>query len=62
LEKKKRRALARPLKLYRVFMLTKKGDINIPKISGTPSGPLRGHFIILGILHYFGPKFAKIYN
>ena len=38
------RGLARLLQLYRVFILTKKENINTPKILGTTSGPLKGCF------------------
>ena len=39
------RGLARLLQLYRVFILTKKEDINTPKLLGTTSGPLKGCFL-----------------
>ena len=39
-----RRRSVRVLKLHRGFILTKKGDINPPKNSETPSGPLGGVF------------------
>ena len=38
------------MKLYMVFILTKKGDINTSKIVGTPSGPLMGQS--LGFLKF----------
>ena len=40
----RRRGLARLPKLYKVFILSKKGDINTPKTLETPSGPRRGRF------------------
>jgi hypothetical protein len=39
-----RRRSVRVLKLHRVFILTKKGDINPPKNSETPPVPLGGVF------------------
>ena len=47
----RRRGSTRLVKLYRVFILTKKGDNNPPKILRTPFWPPEGAF--LGFLGLF---------